>query len=245
MRTRLVAFIEPIEARRDAAIAVGVAREKIVRLRPDTELILALNATVEGQTTAHYIADRAAQVASEGATVWVQDYQLQLVPRMLRDLRPDLVIGYFHHIPWPAPEVLGMLPGMHGAGEVGGDLRAARTGHAVVGRCHASSKRPGSGRDDAPDYVLCHTEKEGGTRIRPDGSSTATPIGDSSMAAQNRLRQVAVRRPDGTFLKFDDNSAVLINNQKEPIGTRIFGPVPRELRAKNQMKIISLAPEVL
>jgi LSU ribosomal protein L14P len=54
-----------------------------------------------------------------------------------------------------------------------------------------------------------------------------------------------VRRPDGTYLKFDDNSAVLINNQMEPIGTRIFGPVARELRAKKFMKIVSLAPEVL
>jgi large subunit ribosomal protein L14 len=53
------------------------------------------------------------------------------------------------------------------------------------------------------------------------------------------------RRPDGSFLKFDDNSAVLINNQLEPVGTRIFGPVARELRAKQFMKIISLAPEVL
>jgi large subunit ribosomal protein L14 len=54
-----------------------------------------------------------------------------------------------------------------------------------------------------------------------------------------------VRRPDGTYIKFDDNSAVLINAQGEPIGTRIFGPVARELRAKRFMKIISLAPEVL
>ena len=54
-----------------------------------------------------------------------------------------------------------------------------------------------------------------------------------------------VRRPDGTYLKFGDNSAVLINNQMEPIGTRIFGPVARELRAKQFMKIVSLAPEVL
>ncbi|MCX5856516.1 MAG: 50S ribosomal protein L14 [Deltaproteobacteria bacterium] len=53
------------------------------------------------------------------------------------------------------------------------------------------------------------------------------------------------RRQDGSFLKFDDNSAVLINNQLEPVGTRIFGPVARELRAKQFMKIISLAPEVL
>ena len=54
-----------------------------------------------------------------------------------------------------------------------------------------------------------------------------------------------VRRPDGSYIKFDDNSAVLINQQREPIGTRIFGPVARELRAKRFMKIISLAPEVL
>jgi large subunit ribosomal protein L14 len=52
-------------------------------------------------------------------------------------------------------------------------------------------------------------------------------------------------RPGGTYIRFDNNSAVLIDNQKEPIGTRIFGPVARELRAKKFMKIISLAPEVL
>lgn len=54
-----------------------------------------------------------------------------------------------------------------------------------------------------------------------------------------------IRRPDGTFIRFDDNSAVLINAQREPIGTRIFGPVARELRAQRFMKIISLAPEVI
>jgi large subunit ribosomal protein L14 len=65
------------------------------------------------------------------------------------------------------------------------------------------------------------------------------------------MRAVVVRtaketqRSDGSFIKFDDNSAVLINNQGDPIGTRIFGPVARELRAKRFMKIISLAPEVL
>ena len=54
-----------------------------------------------------------------------------------------------------------------------------------------------------------------------------------------------VRRDDGTAIRFDRNAAVLINNQREPIGTRIFGPVTRELRQKQFMKIISLAPEVL
>jgi large subunit ribosomal protein L14 len=54
-----------------------------------------------------------------------------------------------------------------------------------------------------------------------------------------------IGRADGSFLRFDQNSAVLINPQGEPVGTRIFGPVARELRAKKFMKIISLAPEVL
>ncbi|MEM5787826.1 MAG: 50S ribosomal protein L14 [Syntrophobacteraceae bacterium] len=68
--------------------------------------------------------------------------------------------------------------------------------------------------------------------------------GDVLKAVVVRTRK-EVRRPDGSYIKFDDNSAVLINAAKEPIGTRIFGPVARELRAKQFMKIISLAPEVL
>jgi large subunit ribosomal protein L14 len=65
------------------------------------------------------------------------------------------------------------------------------------------------------------------------------------------MRAVIVRtakeigRPDGSYIRFDSNSAVLLDNQREPVGTRIFGPVARELRAKRFMKIISLAPEVL
>ena len=54
-----------------------------------------------------------------------------------------------------------------------------------------------------------------------------------------------VKRPDGSYIKFDSNSAVMVSKEGEPIGTRIFGPVARELRAKKFMKIISLAPEVL
>ncbi|MCL4496974.1 MAG: 50S ribosomal protein L14 [Candidatus Acidulodesulfobacterium ferriphilum] len=54
-----------------------------------------------------------------------------------------------------------------------------------------------------------------------------------------------IKRPDGSYIRFDNNSAVLINTQNEPVGTRIFGPVARELRAKKFMRIISLAPEVL
>ncbi len=55
----------------------------------------------------------------------------------------------------------------------------------------------------------------------------------------------AIRRSDGSYLRFDRNSAVIIDDQKNPVGTRIFGPVARELRDKNFMKIVSLAPEVL
>jgi large subunit ribosomal protein L14 len=68
--------------------------------------------------------------------------------------------------------------------------------------------------------------------------------GDVMKAVVVRVRK-DIRRPDGSVIRFDRNAAVLINNQAEPVGTRIFGPVPRELRAKNHMKIISLAPEVL
>jgi large subunit ribosomal protein L14 len=55
----------------------------------------------------------------------------------------------------------------------------------------------------------------------------------------------AISRSDGSYIRFDDNAAVILDNQKEPVGTRIFGPVARELRARKFMKIISLAPEVL
>ena len=56
---------------------------------------------------------------------------------------------------------------------------------------------------------------------------------------------MGIQRPDGSYIKFDDNAAVIIDNQKQPQGTRIFGPIARELRDKDYMKIISLAPEVL
>lgn len=68
--------------------------------------------------------------------------------------------------------------------------------------------------------------------------------GDVAKAVIVRTIQ-KIRRPDGSYIRFDDNSAVLINAAKEPIGTRIFGPVARELRAKQFVKIVSLAPEVI
>ncbi|OGP17140.1 MAG: 50S ribosomal protein L14 [Deltaproteobacteria bacterium RIFCSPLOWO2_02_FULL_50_16] len=68
--------------------------------------------------------------------------------------------------------------------------------------------------------------------------------GDVKKAVIVRTRK-EVRRRDGSYIRFDNNSAVLIDEKGEPLGTRIFGPVARELRAKNYMKIVSLAPEVL
>jgi large subunit ribosomal protein L14 len=68
--------------------------------------------------------------------------------------------------------------------------------------------------------------------------------GDVLRAIVVRTAQ-GVKRKDGSVIRFDRSAAVIVNKQNEPIGTRIFGPVPRELRAKNHMKIVSLAPEVL
>ena len=68
--------------------------------------------------------------------------------------------------------------------------------------------------------------------------------GDVAKAVIVRTKK-EIRRPDGSYIRFDGNSAVLINKDNEPIGTRIFGPVARELRARKFAKIISLAPEVL
>jgi large subunit ribosomal protein L14 len=68
--------------------------------------------------------------------------------------------------------------------------------------------------------------------------------GDKSKAVVVRTRK-EIRRKDGSYIRFDENAAVLIDNILEPRGTRIFGPVARELREKNYMKIVSMAPEVL
>lgn len=81
--------------------------------------------------------------------------------------------------------------------------------------------------------------------------SVKEAIPDSNIKKGDKAKAVVVRtrkehrRPDGTYIRFDQNAVVLINPQNEPIGTRIFGPVARELRWKEFMKIISLAPEVL
>jgi large subunit ribosomal protein L14 len=80
--------------------------------------------------------------------------------------------------------------------------------------------------------------------VREAIANSKVPRGSVMKAVVVRTAK-EVRRPDGSYIRFDDNAAVLINKDGEPIGTRVFGPVARELRAKNFMKIISLAPEVL
>ncbi len=97
----------------------------------------------------------------------------------------------------------------------------------------------------------------GGTRRRTAGVgdivvvSVKSAMPNSKMKKGDKARAVIIRtthqirRPDGTALRFDENSAVLISANKEPVGTRIFGPVARELRHKNFVKIISMAPELV
>jgi len=80
--------------------------------------------------------------------------------------------------------------------------------------------------------------------IKDAAPNSKVKKGDLARAVVVRTKK-EIRRNDGSYIRFDNNSAVLLNNDNEPIGTRIFGPVARELRAKQFMKIISLAPEVL
>ena len=80
--------------------------------------------------------------------------------------------------------------------------------------------------------------------VREADPRSTVKKGEVTKAVVVRTRK-EIRRPNGTYIKFDVNSAVLINDNQEPLGTRIFGPVARELRAKKFMRILSLAPEVL
>ena len=80
--------------------------------------------------------------------------------------------------------------------------------------------------------------------VRETDPRSAVKKGEVKKAVVVRTRK-EIRRPNGTYIKFDTNSAVLINDSREPLGTRIFGPVARELRAKKFMRILSLAPVVL
>ena len=98
---------------------------------------------------------------------------------------------------------------------------------------------PGSGKRKfahVGDVVVCNVRE----------AAPNSPVRKGEIVRAVVIRQAqGRRRPDGTYIKFDTNSAVLINKDNEPLGTRIFGPVARELRSKRFMKIVSLAPEVV
>lgn len=111
--------------------------------------------------------------------------------------------------------------------------------------------------DNSGAKSVCCIKVLGGTRRRyaSVGDTIIVAIKEAIPSSKVKKGSVAkavvvrtkkeLRREDGTYIRFDENAAVLINAQGEPVGTRIFGPVARELRAKKFMKIISLAPEVL
>ena len=86
------------------------------------------------------------------------------------------------------------------------------------------------------DVIICSVKESAPTSKVKKGSVVRAVV-------VRTAKEVA--RPDGTYIRFDENGAVLINKDNEPVGTRVFGPVARELRGKNFMKIVSLAPEVL
>ena len=86
------------------------------------------------------------------------------------------------------------------------------------------------------DIIKAHIKE-----ATPDGTVKKGEVVNAVIVRTKR----ELKRPDGSYIKFDNNAAVLINNEKEPIGTRVFGPVARELRERKFMKIISLAHEVL
>jgi len=111
--------------------------------------------------------------------------------------------------------------------------------------------------DNSGARKLCCIKVLGGSKRKYAGvgdiivCSVKEALPNSKVKKGDVVKAVIVRtckevpRPDGSYIRFDSNSAVLINNAGEPVGTRIFGPVARELRARRFMKIVSLAPEVL
>ncbi len=111
--------------------------------------------------------------------------------------------------------------------------------------------------DNSGAKKLCCIKVPGGSKRKYAGigdiiiCSVKEALPNSKVKKGDVVRAVVVRtakevpRPDGSFIRFDSNSAVVVNAGNEPIGTRIFGPVARELRARHFMKIVSLAPEVL
>lgn len=103
-------------------------------------------------------------------------------------------------------------------------------------RCANILGRPKASRGQIGDIIVGSVQK----RLPTSEINKGAIIKGVIIRTKDRLR-----REDGSYIRFDDNAIVLVNDSMEPVGTRIFGPVPRELRKKNMLRIISLAPEVL
>lgn len=103
-------------------------------------------------------------------------------------------------------------------------------------RCINVLGRPGAQGGRIGDIVIGSVQK----RLPTSEIAKGAVVKGVIIRTKDRLR-----REDGSYIRFDDNAVVLVNPQMEPLGTRIFGPVPRELRQKNMLRILSLAPEVL
>lgn len=107
----------------------------------------------------------------------------------------------------------------------------------------------------ARELMCIHVSGSSGRRYAAIGDIIVCAVKDALPGATIKKGEVVkavvvrqrkeIRRPDGSYIRFDDNAAVVINDESEPKGTRIFGPIARELRDRNYLKIISLAPEVL
>ena len=116
------------------------------------------------------------------------------------------------------------------------NLKVADNSGAVDVRCFHIIGGTGKKKAIVGDLIRCSVKK-----AIPGGTVKKSDVLDAVIV---RTRKEA-RRSDGSYVRFDDNAAVIVNKDKQPVGTRIFGPVARELRAKGYAKIVSLAPEVL
>ena len=119
---------------------------------------------------------------------------------------------------------------------------------SVAGAPGGDSRGYGAYFGSVPDYSAMEAATGG---VKLSDVRAGSPAERAGLRKGDVIKAVVVRtakelsRPDGTYIRFDSNGAVLINKDNEPVGSRIFGPVARELRAKKFMKIVSLAPEVL
>jgi trehalose 6-phosphate synthase len=157
------------------------------------------------QSVNRRFADAAAEVAEEGAAIWVQDYHLQLVPQMLRDLRPDLLIGFFMHVPFPPPELYMQLPrrvellrGMLGADLVG--FQRPQAAHNVA---QLAQKLLGADATDDAITVDGRTVRTGAFPVSIDVAEMRTLVTRADVVAQAKQLRRDLGRPKRVLLSVD------------------------------------------